>query len=192
MRLDRKPLVGLAAGTLFAVTPVSFTVLFWASGIQELLAVTLALLAVERWLVTGTRAVLVAGLCGLGSILAKEPGFGLPVLFGLTLFRSGGQDRRSRLMVVLVLIVSVVLESLLVIRHFAPGDGGDYRLITPLQAFGNLGLFARWMTTLGPRFEAEPSWTFVAVGLGMLMMWATAGMWFWRRKTRSSRRPSPG
>lgn len=183
LRLDRTPLVALVAGALFAVTPIAFTPLYWASGVQELLAVLLALLAVERWLASGDRNAILAGLFGAMSILAKEPGLGLPVLFAVLLMFQRSRDR-SRWAIVAILAVLAAGEAWLVTRHFAPVIDAEYRLITPVESFGNLGLYARWMTTLGPRFEMNPSWTDAYVGLGMWAVWIAVGIAAWRRGSR--------
>lgn len=54
-RAGLPPLAQLAAALLFAASPLAFTPLFWASGVQELLAAFLALAAVERYLAWSRR-----------------------------------------------------------------------------------------------------------------------------------------
>jgi hypothetical protein len=61
----------LAAGILFAATPLAFTPLYWASGVQELLGAFLALAALERWLAAGRLALPLSLAAGIGAILAK-------------------------------------------------------------------------------------------------------------------------
>ncbi len=62
----------LVAGLLFAASPMAFTVIYWASGIQELLAGVFALLAVERWYVQDRSSIILPVLFGVCSILSKE------------------------------------------------------------------------------------------------------------------------
>ena len=89
-------LARLVAGLLFAATPLAFTPLYWAAGIQELLAVLLALVAVERWLTGGRQNLLLAFLAAIASMLSKEAGLGLPLFFTLLLWAGIGPRRDDR------------------------------------------------------------------------------------------------
>ncbi len=78
------PLSRLLAGLVFAASPLAFTPLYWASGIQEILAAVFALAAVERWLAApsqGRRQLAWASVLAALSMFSKESALGLPLLF---------------------------------------------------------------------------------------------------------------
>ncbi len=177
----------LVAGLLFAASPFSFTPVYWASGIQELLAGTLALLAVERWLAPGRTGVVLPVVLGLGSILSKESALGLAVLWGLhTIWRRGHDDRkqRSRWLAVVVLLPAGVVEAILVGRHFATGQGEPYATGGVFVVLGNLGKFGWWLLTQGPVFTGQVTWTLAHIGLGFWGAWAVVATVAWRRGHR--------
>jgi len=178
------PAGGLVAGLLFAATPIASTPLFWASGVQELLSGLLALLAVERWLAGDRLSLLLAGLFGIGSMLSKETGLGLPLLFaGLLGLRAGprGGDRRWGWLVVCALLVVAASEALLVARHFATGANDRYSLAGGLVPLGNLGKFGWWLMTPGPVFTGQVTWALAGWGLAAFAAWAVWGVFAWRR-----------
>ena len=173
----------LLAGLLFAASPVAFTPLVWASGIQELLSGCLALLAMVWWLTTGRRYILLAGLSLCGSILAKESGFGLPLLFiGFTVFAHRGARGSAgwRLGTSLACLALVVWESSLLIGHFATGPADPYRLGGIVSVLGNLGMFGWWLMTPGPVFAGQATWTMAGCGLAMWGLWAAGAIYIRR------------
>jgi hypothetical protein len=199
-RAGLAPLPQLVAGLLFAATPVAFTALFWASGIQELLAGTLALLAVDRWLAGerdpgGQGSLMAAGILGIGSILAKESALGLPLFFLGTLIahrsaHRGEYDRaqthmRLRWTVALLLLLAAGLETLLVVHHFAHAPEDPYAVGGLLVMLGNLGKFGWWLPTPGPVFTARVTWTHAAIGIAVWGIWGIYGVLAWRRGRRS-------
>jgi len=186
-RASLAPPAQLIAGLLFAATPIVFTPLYWASGIQELLGGTLALLAIERWLAGGRVGVLAAGLLGAGSILAKESALALPLVFVATLVPrwSARRDRNLFRWPVAMLLAAVsVFESSLILKHFATGPRDPYALGGPLVMLGNLGKFGWWLPTPGPVFTAQVTWAKAGVGIAFLLAWAVGGAWAWRRGKR--------
>ena len=191
LRIGRRaglgPLAGLTAGLLFAATPLAFTPLYWASGIQEILAVVLALLAVERWLAGRRRNILWAVLAGVASMLAKEPGLGLPIFFTILLWTGTGVPLRDKAfawaMCLLLLLVSVI-EGVLVMNHFGTDPGEPYALGNALEALGNLGMFGWWMATPGSVFTSKPGWGVAAGGLLVFGLWTAWAVISWRRGRR--------
>ena len=186
-RASLGPFAQLTSGLVFAATPMAFTSLYWASGIQELLAGTLALFAVERWLAGGGASVIIAGLLGAGSILAKESALALPLFFMATLALGRGAVReriRLRWAVAVLLVAIAGLESLLILRHFAHGEGDRYVLGGPLVILGNLGTFGWWLPTPGPVFTARMSWSRAGIGIALLVGWGVYGLLAWRRGRR--------
>ncbi|MFT5316393.1 MAG: hypothetical protein ACI9UK_002239, partial [Candidatus Krumholzibacteriia bacterium] len=125
-----RPNTGLIAGCLFAASPVAFTPLYWASGIQELLAGVLALAAVERWWFGGTKRWILATGLGIASILAKEPGFGLPILFAMTLWwgyrKQDIKPQFGSLLAIGALLVAVGYESVALFQRFSTGEADPY------------------------------------------------------------------
>lgn len=179
-----QPIQQLAAGLLFAATPIAMTPIYWASGIQELLAGFLALPAMERWLAGGRVASVASGLLGLGSIMAKESAFGLPLFFLASLLLKHGMPRRRSMWgwgVLVALAIAVVGEGILVARHFATGPSDPYALGGPLVMIGNLGKFGWWLPTPGPVFTGQVDWTRAIVGLVVLGGWGLYGAISWRR-----------
>ncbi len=61
-----RPAGALLAGLVFAGSPLAFLPLYWAAGIQELLAAALALLAIDRWLAASTAPVPGPAAAGVG------------------------------------------------------------------------------------------------------------------------------
>ncbi|MCP4571619.1 MAG: hypothetical protein GY838_04650 [bacterium] len=177
------------AGLLFAATPLAFTPLYWAAGVQELLAVVCALAAVERWLAPGPRNSFAAGLWTLASILAKEPGLGLPVFLAL-LALGGVRHRRGSgtgpavwtLLVFLTLVV--FCESWLVAQHFATGADDTYRTGGPALMVANLTTFGWWLVSPGPILASRITWTMSSAGGALFLLWAAWAGWCWRRGDR--------
>ncbi len=183
-RASLGPPAQLLAGLLFAATPIAFTPLYWASGIQELLGGVLALLAIERWLAVGRADVLLAGLLGIGSILAKESALALPFFFMASLVArraSGGVGVRLRWSVAVLVAGVAAWESALILRHFATGPRDPYALGGALVMLGNLGKFGWWLPTPGPVFTAQVTWTLAGVGIALFVAWGVYGAQAWRR-----------
>lgn len=188
-RAGLEPVARLVAGLLFAATPLAFTPLYWAAGVQELLAAVCALGAVLCW--TGARrwSLLVAALLALASLAAKESGLGLPVLMAALLAlgalrRRPAADRPLAWALVLFLALAAVLEASLVMTHFATGADDPYRLGGPVTMLGNLGVFGFWLVSPGPIFVSELSWPMIGGGGGLFVLWAAWAAWSWRRGRR--------
>jgi len=177
----------LISGLLFAASPIAFTVLIWASGIQELLAGALALFAVERWFAKDRTSILLVALLGAGSILAKESGLGLPILLAILLIGNRsrfGPPAASRRISIALLVLVGAIESFLVMNHFATGLDDPYRLGGVLVVVGNLGKFGWWLLTQGPVFTGQVSWTLAGMGLAFFGLWSLWAMVALRRKTQ--------
>lgn len=182
-RVQLPPTGSLVAGLVFAVSPVAFTVLFWASGIQELLAGLLALWAVERWLGSGLRALLPAALLGALSMLAKEPGLGLPLLFvGMMIFKRDWSW--ARLGVVIFLFLMAVWEISLVQGHFASGENEAYSLGGLLVMLKNMGQFGYWLGLPLPVFPPQVPWPQAGWGFLFWGIWIFWAGWSWMRGRR--------
>jgi len=182
-----RPLTALVAGLLLAATPLVFTPLYWAAGIQELLAACCALLAVERWLAGGrTNLLLVAG-AGILSMLAKECALGLPLLLAVLPRRRPGEGANRlwmpRLVVALLALVSL-LECVLVWRHFDTAGGQAYALgdwFTPLR---NLTTYGWWLAIPWPIHSSHLRLAMALAGGGVWLLWGLYAVRSWRRDSR--------
>ncbi|MFH2052450.1 MAG: hypothetical protein ABIK96_08280 [bacterium] len=166
------------AGLVFVATPLAFTPLYWASGIQELLGAFFALLAVDRWLAGGRANLGLALGAALLSMLAKENGLGLPLLFiALLWFGTVGiQDRPFAWAMTMFMLLFAVSEGALVMAHFATGETDPYALGGGAVILSNLGSFGWWLLTPGPVFASRLSWLMGAAGAAFFLLW---GLWAW-------------
>jgi hypothetical protein len=179
----------LAAGLLVAATPLAFTPLYWAAGVQELLAATLALAAVERWLAGGRANVVVTLPLAAGSILAKESGLGLPLLLAALATTGSGARGGSRCSVGVVLgaiALTALVEAALVARHFAAAPDTAYA-VSAAAIPRNLAAYGRWLVAVGGRFA--PNLTPPAAALGAAVWLAWSG-WALARLRRRDRLPA--
>jgi hypothetical protein len=165
----------LVAGLMLAATPLAFTPLYWAAGIQELLAAFLALLAVERWLAAGRANLALAVLAASLSMLAKESGLGLPVLFLTFLWLRMGVDLEDKAFgwaLTLLLLGVAVVEGTLVSNHFATGSGDPYAIGGARDVVLNLGVFGWWLLSPGPLLASTMNWPMTAAGVLFFLGWA--------------------
>jgi hypothetical protein len=180
----------LTAGLLFASSPLAFTPLYWASGIQELLAVLFALLAVERWLAAGAseqgsrRKLLLACLAAVLSMLAKESGLGLPVLFLVLMWLRIGvrlEDKAFAWAMVMFMLAAAVTEGVLVMNHFATDQTGTYAIGNLPRALINLCAYGWWLISPGPILASKLLWTRLVPGGALFVVWLVWGIIQWRR-----------
>lgn len=197
----REPAAAVA-GCVFAASPLAFTPLYWAAGIQELLAAALALLALEVWLGAtgfgavapgaagrGNRALAGAALAAVASLAAKEPGLGLALLFTALVWLSpaGRPAGRRALAVGLAIAVTAAAglgAAVLATRHFDHGPGAPYALGDAATAAANLAFAARWLALPGPVLDARATTAALTVGALVLAAWAAWGVVSWRRGRR--------
>ncbi len=178
----------LVAGLLVVASPLVFTPLYWAAGIQELLGAVLALAAVERWLAGGTRRnILLAVFLAALSMLAKEAGLGLPVFFVLMLMTGVGPrpaDRAFAWGLCVLLTPVAIAEGMLLLQHFGTDAGEAYTLGGPLQMGANLGRMGWWLVTPGPLLSPVLSPLQATAGAMVFVLW---GLWGVARYQQGSR-----
>ncbi len=180
-RLQLGALSRLVAGLLLAATPLAFTPLYWAAGIQELLAASLALLAVDRWLAGGRSNMWLAVLAGALSMLSKESALGLPLLFTALLWsehQPRRQERQFGWALSMLLLLVMVIETVLVMNHFATDPGEPYALGGLSVLGANLGTFGWWLASPGPVLASSLNWPMAAAGSLLFLVW---GLWGWLR-----------
>jgi len=177
-RLGLGALARLTAGLLVAATPLAFTPLYWAAGVQELLAAVLALAAVERWLAGGRPNMWLAVLLGILSMMSKESALGLPFLFGALTWspRGAREDRPFAFALTLFLLLFMVIESVLVMNHFATDPGQPYALGGLQVVTSNLGILGWWLLSPGPVLAVTHNWPMVTAGALLFGVW---GIWGW-------------
>lgn len=173
----------MVAGLLFAATPLVFTPLYWASGVQELLAVFCALAALERWLAGGRPNLLAACLLAVLAMLSKENALGLPLLLAAMLWRgrvTGRVGRGAAWLAIVFLVVIAAGESVLVLRHFDTGTGQAYAFGPWYRSAANLAMYGWWLLTPGPVFAARFSTWMGLTGWALWVLWGTWVVWKWR------------
>ena len=178
----------MIAGLLFAATPLVFTPLYWASGVQELLGAFFALAAVERWLADGRTNYLWAFLLGSLSILSKENGLGLPLFFTAILVSGAGwhslRAKRSAWFAITALGVVAVAEAVLIWQHFDHGPGRPYSFGSWFQPLFNLAGYGWWLSSLGPFFSPRPGLIHGLAGGSVWLLWIAAAVLYWSRGRR--------
>lgn len=183
----------LVAGLLFAASPLAFTPLYWASGIQELLAAFFALVAVERWLAAGTsetgsrRNLLLACLATILSMASKEAGLGLPLLFlALMWLRIGVRlaDKAFAWAMVMTMLAAAVTEGVLVLNHFAADPTGSYATGGVGRFLTNICIYGWWLMSIGPILASQLTWTRLVPGGLLFVAWLIWGLIQWRRGRR--------
>ena len=181
-RLDLSLLQCWVAGLIMAASPLAFSALYWAAGVQDLLAVCLSVWALERWLTGGRKSVLAAAVLGLGALAAKETVVGLPILLAwLTWHRPDLRSDRRRWLLVALVGVGAVLAAVLALREFDLGPDQPYALGDPAAALANLLTYGWWLILPGPVFHAPPT-VLMAVAGGLLWVaWAVWSRLQWRR-----------
>ena len=181
------PVQQLVAGLLTAATPLAFAPLYQGAGIQDLLAFFLALLAVERWLVGGRRNVAWATGLALLSILAREAGLGLPLLFLVFLLAGMGaglRDRAHAWSLIFLLALAGMAEGLVVLMRLGPSPES----VTLLGSLGavatNSGVYGWWLLSPGPLLADTLRWPMTAAGLTFFAGWAWWGANSWSQGRR--------
>lgn len=179
----------LVAGLIFAASPLAFTPLYWASGIQEILAAVFALAAVDRWLAgtTGGRRQLAwATVLAVLSIFSKESGLGLPVLFLIFAWQQLGvrlEDKMFAWAMIMLLLPVAVGEGALVLDQFSTGATAGYATGGLGAILSNLGIFGWWLTSPSPILAGKFSMLMTVAGGLLFLVWAAWGVVMWRRQS---------
>lgn len=170
----------MIGGLFFAASPLAFTPLYWASGVQELLGAVFALSAVLMLLRNTPRSILLAALMTALSILSKESGLLLPLFFGIIVIYSHHRHTALRLVCAALLIAIAIWEvSLLLV------DMPLLNIASPLVYITNFTLYAWWMFTPWPTFTMGFSLLSGVVGLVIWCLWIWLAWRDWRRGDRA-------
>ncbi len=163
------------AGILFGVATVSFTTVYWASGIQELLATFFGVFSLERWLCNRSkRSILASFVLFLASVLAKESAMALPLILGalqIFVFPHRFSHSTFRWTILFAMVLIVVGESHLVLNHFATAKGANYELGGIETIIMNLGKFGWWIFSFSPIFPPNLTTFTTAMGICFFLVW---------------------
>jgi len=182
------PLSRLLAGLVFAASPLAFTPLYWASGIQELLAAVFALAAVERWLAApeeGRSRLAWASLLAALSMFSKESGLGLPLLFLVFAWLRVGvrlEDKAFAWAMIMLQLPVAVAAGALAYTHFNTGVGEAYAIGGPLLWLTNLGACGWWLMSPGPILASSISKVMAVAGGLLFVAWAAWAVAALRRR----------
>jgi len=180
-------LPSLIAGLIFAASPMAFTPLYWASGVQELLAAVFALAAVDRWLAAGEigrRGLVWATIFSLLSMLSKESGLGLPLLFLALAWARAGlrlEDKAFAWAMIMCQLAGAVVAGTLVLEHFATAPGEAYSLGGALLMVSNLFTFGWWLMSPWPILTSHVSLPMSMAGGLLFLAWGVWGVVLARR-----------
>ncbi len=180
MRLGLSPLQGMTAGLIMAASPLAFTPLYWASGVQDLLAVVCAVWALERWLAPGHRARLAAVVLALAAMGSKEVVVGLPLLFALLTGRRPGRDG----ILIAVVTMAAVAAALLAVREFATATDQPYALGGLAPVYHNLATYGWWLVLPGPAYPPAVNGAAAMAGAAVWILWGAWSWFSWRRGRR--------
>ncbi len=193
-RLGLPPASQWLAGLIMAATPLAFSPLYWAAGVQDLLAVAAMVWALERWLAGGRLGRPAGALLALGALAAKETVVGLPLLMGALLVLGVGtrhapqaapaRPARSSWLLVGVLTAAAIAAAGMALRFFATGPSDPYALGGPLVMLGHAMTYGLWLILPGPSYPSTPG---LAPSLAGALVWLLWGGWSlhqWRRGRR--------
>jgi len=184
-RLGLSPLQALVAGLIMAASPLAFTSLYWAAGVQDLLAVTLAVWALALWCRPGIVAGAAAVMLAAGAVFAKETVVGLPLIM-LALAWWGPVRRRDGIGLGLVLLAgaAAALAAFLAARGFDTSANQPYALGSAAVSLGHLLTYGWWLLQPGPVFSPSPTTAMAAAGGALWLVWLLWGVVMWRRGLR--------
>lgn len=188
-RVGMNSLARLVAGLLVAASPLIFTPLYWAAGVQELLGVIFAVAAIERWLAGSRRDLLVAFGLAVLAMFSKEAGLGLPIFFVMMLFVGVGprlEDRAFAWGLCMLLMPVAIVEGVLLMQHFNTGAGEAYAMGGPLQVGANLGRVGWWLVSPGPLLSPSLNAMQATAGAMVFVLW---GLWGVVRYQQGQRLP---
>jgi hypothetical protein len=177
------------AGLILAATPLAFTPLYWAAGVQDLLAVTATVWALERWLAPRGRAAALAVVLAVAAVAAKETVAGLPLVMAWLVWQGppaaeGTGARRRRLAWLALPVLASAASLRLALAHFATDAVSPYALGDPGLALGNLVTYGWWLLLPGPQFAPQPAGWQLAVGGGLWVAWSAWAGWHLARGRR--------
>ncbi len=139
--------VALVAGLLFATFDLAFTAVFWASGAQDLLAVTFLLACALIWVSRVGKGPLIsiASACALVlSLLSKEIGVLVPGVLALMAWAQRAPGRRAAAALVPHAVVALGALGLVLAHGSKAAQEGAYATAISSDILHNLATYLRW------------------------------------------------
>jgi hypothetical protein len=163
----------LFAGLLVAASPLAFTPLYWASGVQTLLGALFALRAIDFALQNRTWPVL---LLGAFSILSKENAILLPLILPFIFINKTWKHW----LVIALLGTLAIFESWLVLITFNHTPGMPYALGNLQSVFTHLAGYGWWMLSPGIPYTIKLGLVELIAGLSLWLLWGIYSFKTWR------------
>ncbi len=171
--LGMEKLPRLFAGLLVAASPLAFTPLYWASGVQTLLGALFALRAIDFALQNRIWPVL---LLGVLSILSKENAILLPLILPFVFI-----NRTWKHWLVIALLGALaIFESWLVLITFNHTPGMPYALGDIQSVFTHLAGYGWWMLSPGIPYTIKLGLVELIAGLSLWLLWGIYSFRTWR------------
>jgi len=184
-RLGLRALPQWLAGLVFAASPLAFSPLYWAAGVQDLLAVCLLVWTLVRWLAPGRAARLLAAVFALGALAAKETVVGLPILLAAVQAREPASRRDGRAWILVGgLALAAAAAAGFALRHFATGAADPYAFGSPAHLLGNLVTYGCWLALPGPVYPPALGLAESLAGGAVWGAWCGWAVARWRRGHR--------
>ncbi len=171
--LGMEKLPRLFAGLLVAASPLAFTPLYWASGVQTLLGALFALRAIDFALQNRIWPVL---LLGILSILSKENAILLPLILPF-IFVS---KTWKHWLVIALLGALAIFEGWLVLNTFKHTPGMPYALGNLQSVFTHLAGYGWWMLSPGIPYTIKLGLMELIAGLSVWLLWGIYSFKTWR------------
>lgn len=178
-RVTNQPAAGFAAGLLFAVSPLAFECLYWASGVVDLIGTLTAFLAFQLWLRGDRRIGPAVAIATIVAVFSKETGLAVVAL--LALHAASGRRASPRELAFVIVLVAAAVAALAAL-HADMERSGDYAL-TIAKIPRNLAVYGYWLISPPSLMKsvAIHSPLTIAVGACVWIVWAVAGMVAHRR-----------
>ena len=171
--LGMEKLPRLFAGLLVAASPLAFTPLYWASGVQTLLGALFALRAIDYALQNRIWQVF---LLGVLSILSKENAILLPLILPFIFINKTWKHW----LVIALLGAVAILESWLVLITFKHTPGMPYALGNLQSVFTHLAGYGWWMLSPGIPYTIKLGLVELTAGLSVWLLWGIYSFKTWR------------
>jgi len=185
-RLGLRPLPALLAGLIMAATPLAFTPLYWAAGIQDLMATAAGVWALVLWCGPGRRRTASAVALALAAVFSKETVAGLPLVM-LVLMLTGQRPGRRPVDLTLVAVVAAgsALALALALGAFATGPTDPYALGDAPVMLRHLLIYGWWLLQPGPSFSIDITGVMALAGGALWLGWLLWSVIAWRRGLRA-------
>ncbi len=179
-RLGMTTLQSTVAGLIVAGTPLAFTPLYWASGVQDLLALACGVWAIERGFAGGSGAFVAAVALGVAALASKETQLAVPLGLAWAVVarspRSRGRVGWHRWLGVAVVTLAAIAALVLAWLSFSPGADEPYARGGAAAIVSNLGTYGWWLVSPGPLYAAHITLAMTVAGWAFWAVWAAWGM----------------